>query len=389
MLSQPMLRNITKEKFRIFFRAKEVEHLNRRMQTHFPSDYSKILDISIEEIQQGNKFTEEDLDQFIYNEIFYENSNYYYVYKLENVNIDTTLSQAEMIKYFSDKGFNVDQLLTRGTIPSEYDLCTTRLNFEGAKLTHVNFLLKVNSIDTDYRGETDFYCGIRLDITNRLLILKFRLNSLESYPKEKLAILEDIKKIITNAPPFNRIGLNYSSYNETTVRKSIFDLFKSLSIDAERLLNEQIPEDAEEKIKDFLTEMKITDIGEDYINQTKAVIYQDVSKTFQDSLFDNGWVFRFVFREGDFTRAASRTDDYSPIYSTKVYWHLKELVFKTAELQECGFHWFLNPTTKEGTIIVKLEQKNDALIFQFYRKTDFNRRAKEEYVIKEITQYLP
>lgn len=389
MFSQNMLRNITKTRIKRYLRQNEVTNLKRRLQTHFVSDYSKILEVFKEELASGGKLNENNVDNFIFNQIFYENCNYYYVYKLNTIDINKDLSEANILQDLIDKGFKVNQPLTDETEATDYDLCTTRLNFKEGKLSHINCLLKVSTVESEYRGEIDFYCGIIIDLNNDLLILKFNLNLLESHRKGKLSLLHDIKRIVTNSAPFNQIKLSFSSYNEHTVRKIIFDIFKNLSIEAEDLLNQRIPADAEEKIQQFLTNMQVAEIGNDYINQIKAVVYQDISKTFQDSLFNNGWVFRFVFREGDSTRASSRTDDFSPIYSKQVYWHLKELVFKSGELQEAGFHWFLNPAEKEGIIFVKLEQKNDALVFQFYQKTDLNRKVKEEYVINEITKQLP
>ncbi|MDX5866165.1 hypothetical protein SIL80_09715 [Bacillus cereus group sp. BfR-BA-01119] len=389
MFSQAMLRNITKTRLKNYLQPKEIPNLNRRTHAHFVSDYSGILEVFREEIAIGKKLNENDVDNFIYNELFYENCNYYYIYKLDKIKIDLNLAEPNMIQYLTTIGFNINQLLTQGNVASDYDLCTTRLNFKDSKLSRINCLLKVSSVDSEYRGETDFYCGIMLDLTNNLLILKFNLNLLESHPKEKLAILTDIRKIITNSKPFNQLNLKYSSYNEHTIRKIIFRMFKNLSLDAETILNQRIPTDATQKIKKFLQDMKVAEVSENYINQTKAVVYQDISKTFQDSLFTNGWVFRFVFREGDSTRASSRTDDFSPIYSKQVYWHLKELVFKSGELQEAGFHWYLNPAKKEGIILIKLEQKNDALAFQFYQNTDLNRVVKEDYVINEIAKQLP
>ncbi|HFJ9270693.1 TPA: hypothetical protein ACGW6O_001102 [Bacillus cereus] len=389
MFSQNMLRNITKTRIKRYLRQNEVTNLKRRLQTHFVSDYSKILEVFKEELASGGKLNENNVDNFIFNQIFYENCNYYYVYKLNTIDINKDLSEANILQDLIDKGFKVNQPLTDETEVTDYDLCTTRLNFKEGKLSHINCLLKVSTVESEYRGEIDFYCGIIIDLNNDLLILKFNLNLLESHRKGKLSLLHDIKRIVTNSAPFNQIKLSFSSYNEHTVRKIIFDIFKNLSIEAEDLLNQRIPADAEEKIQQFLTNMQVAEIGNDYINQIKAVVYQDISKTFQDSLFNNGWVFRFVFREGDSTRASSRTDDFSPIYSKQVYWHLKELVFKSGELQEAGFHWFLNPAEKEGIIFVKLEQKNDALVFQFYQKTDLNRKVKEEYVINEITKQLP
>ncbi|PGX45311.1 hypothetical protein [Bacillus cereus] len=389
MLSQSMLRNIHKVKLRNYLRQKEISNLNQRTHSQIVSDYAGILEVLKEEITTGTKLNANIVDDFIYNQIFYEKCNYYYVYKLDNINIDLTLSEPAMIQYLIDKGFNVNHLLTQGDVASNYDLCTTRLIFNDGKLSYVNCLLKVDTVNSDYRGETDFYCGIILDLTNNLLILKFDLNLLESHSREKLAILHDIQRIITNSSPFNRIGLAYSSYNEHTVRKIIFNIFKGLSIEAETLLNQRIPADAERKIEQFLIDMQVAAVDKDYINQTKSVVYQHISKTLQDSLFNNGWVFRFVFKEGDSTRASSRTDDLNPIYSKQVYWHLKELIFKAGELHEGGFHWFLNPVEKKGNIFVKLEQKNDALIFYFYKKTVLNRMVKEDYVINEIAKHLP
>ncbi|UBR30346.1 hypothetical protein LCG60_00070 [Bacillus sp. SD-4] len=125
MLSQSMLRNIHKVKLRNYLRQKEISNLNQRAHSQIVSDYAGILEVLKEEITTGTKLNADIVDDFIYNQIFYEKCNYYYVYKLDNINIDLTLSEPAMIQYLIDKGFNVNHLLTQGDVASNYDLCTT------------------------------------------------------------------------------------------------------------------------------------------------------------------------------------------------------------------------------------------------------------------------
>lgn len=106
----------------------------------------------------------------------------------------------------------------------------------------------------------------------------------------------------------------------------------------------------------------------------------------------NGWVFRFVFREGQLTRASSRTDDKSPIYGSKVYWHLKELIFKSNEMREAGFHWYIDdPTLTDDPkfVIVRLEARSDTLIIHYYyRMRSSERKEIEDYVLQKVNRFI-
>ncbi|MEM5682996.1 hypothetical protein AAHB64_03395 [Bacillus toyonensis] len=57
MLSQAMLRNITKTRLKNYLQPKEIPNLNRRTHAHFVSDYSGILEVFREEIAIGKNST--------------------------------------------------------------------------------------------------------------------------------------------------------------------------------------------------------------------------------------------------------------------------------------------------------------------------------------------
>ncbi|MGG1663296.1 hypothetical protein, partial [Brevibacillus sp. NRS-1366] len=170
--------------------------------------------------------------------------------------------------------------------------------------------------------------------------------------------------------------------------RTIYSLFKELTNEAEEILNQVADSSTDEEIRKFLKTMKVADIEEDYVKQVKSVIFQDISKSFENTLFEHGWVFSFMFREGKNIRASSRKDDKSAIYGAKVYWNLKELIHKAGKMQECGFFWYLPKEGKESFVQVRIESKSDCFVLDYYYKMRINRKEREEFVLQKIADNL-
>ncbi|WP_429844553.1 hypothetical protein [Brevibacillus sp. FIR094] len=385
MLSEATLRNITKINLKKFLKSYEVKDIEKNTQTKNRNDYSPYVRIIQSEFNNPkSRLTPEIFDQYLFNELFYANNNYHQIYEYDSLFSKTKLSVLDAHEHLSKHpSFLYNGLLNKQLATTDYELCSTRLEHIDGVMNNLHLLIKVTTI-TSRRGNINFFVGITFDLVNKYLIVKFNLNTLEKSRIEKKVIITRIKALLDRLP-FNH---RFISLNETAAKKTIFQLFKELSLDAEGLLESKVPSGTDEKIVKFLTEMKVKKVAKDYVQQIKAVVYQDLSKTFKNSFFEKGWVFRFVFKEGDFTRASSRTDDFNPIYGSKVYWHLKELIFKEQEMQEAGFHWYTT-NAKDSYVLVKLEAREDTMIIQYYYGMTRDGREKEAYVLRKIKQYLP
>ncbi|GIN86959.1 hypothetical protein J6TS2_33450 [Heyndrickxia sporothermodurans] len=389
MLTETSLRNLYKLEYNSFFEKLGVLNYSQRLKTTNRKDYSKLVTLLKEEIDSPTgQFKAKQLDKFLFERIFYLKNNLHYVYQLDSHFIlENDINDLENIRAYLS---SFSDLRLDNQIPCEttdtFEICTTRLvTNQSGVVEQINLLIKCENVSTK-RGVITLYSGVTIDIKNKLLLIKFNQNYLESHSSKPM-LLHNIKLTLTNNSTFRPLKLHFSSITENHGRDLIFTLFKELSEDAEKILNKKASSDTDHKITNFLKSMGI-ETKKDYINQVKAVIYQDIADTFHKTLFPKGWVFRFLFREGDYTRASSRTDDFSPIYKAKVYWNLKEIVFKEKKMQEAGLVWNLPRTN--GPIFVKIENKNESVQIQYYDKpaNRKNRKEKEDYVLQKVNGNL-
>lgn len=402
MLSIPTLQNIYQKDYRDLFRSNKVANWSTRtvVKGNTQFKYDVIRRVIVEELSKTTvELKKETMDSFLFEHLYYMNLNYQFTYRFNDFvfNSENTIHQVE--EFFSKQGelrFNSNLVDTELDSDLTYlKPCTTRIDVIDGKLSTVHMLIKIGDVATRRYSKQNVFIGICIDLRTALIQIKFNLNQLEKLPKEPLKILKEIKDMLNGfgirGKTFAPLRLNIVSLNEKAARICVFEMFKELSLEAEHILNVHTPIGTEEKIHQFLKSMELKHITEDYIHQIKAVIYQEISNTIRDSTFDKGWVFRFVFKEGLTTRASSRTDDSGPIYGSKVYWHLKELIFKENELYEAGFSWYLPWKTNKGDddfVQVRLESRNESLIVHYYRNMSFRRREKENYVLQQINKHL-
>lgn len=390
------MRNIFKKDFVKLFRENQIQNRTVRINGNPGEDrYKPIRRIITEELESQNYLSNSAFDDFIFDQLFYSVNNWQYVYKNHDIaSILDEGTQVEICDFLDNiNGLKFNTPLVYNLDEGKYTLCTTRAEFSNQKLSKLHFLIKVGrSKDQD---ETVYlFSGITLDLESSIVIIRFSQHLLDNYEDDAMDVLKDIKDMLNGANRYGRIfeelNLNVIGLNDDLPKKIISSLFKEVSAEAEEILNRQVPENTEEDIRTFL-EGKGLPSKEDYVQQIKSVIFQDISAECADTMFPNGWVFRFIFREGLYTRASSRTDDRSPIYGSKVYWHLKELIFNSEQMQESGIHWYLeDPATTENPsfVQVRFESRSESLLIHYYYKMRNDRKEKEEYVLQKIKQHF-
>lgn len=393
LLSTNTLRNIQIKDFESFFKEYNMKNRTVLMKPDPSKDrYQQILDIiNNESISPNGSFNKQNLDDFIFNYIFYGINNWQYLYRFDSLifNKDTPCDKViDLLSKNSQFKFNS---LISDAILNDFDLCTTRIECDNNKLSKIEFLIKIGTIDLP-DGPTDFFTGIVIDIEMKAVLFKFYQHMLDIYKSDPSDLLKTLKNMIMGIGKnqiFSLLNLNILSLNEEEAHNTIYKIFKNLSIEAEEALNEKIPPNTIDNIRQFLENNSLP-ASDDYIEQIKAVLFQDIAKTLQNKIFKNGWVFRFLYREGNHTRASSKTDDRSSIYSSKVYWHLKELIFKEEKMYEIGVLWYTSIKV-EDFIEVRLEARNDSMIINYYSKSrDSNKRKAGDYfVLRKIVEYLP
>lgn len=397
ILDVKTLNNIQLQDIMDFFKLYDVPNRTVRFKANTtPIRFLKALDIiRTETSDEQGSFTINDIDAFLFNQLFYVKNNYHFVYKYNEcaftkdsnvidverlLSNDPALKFNKLVPYWSESGEKVD-------------LCTTRIESDpDGKLKSILLLLKIDTISGKY-GLTHVFCSVTIDVVNEVVLIKFDHSQFEDLKEEPLVILESLKNTLSGlgAEGNKFLGLNLSiiSLNKHLTLKAIYMMFKELSNEAESILKSKVNKETEDKIIAFINSISLKEVKQEYIEQVKAVIYQDISSNMKEEIFRKGWVFRFHFREGDHTRATSKQDKRQPVYSSKTFWQLKELIHSEEEMYEAGFHWNLNETPGDEKFVdVRVEQKNGTMILHYYYQMRVDRKEKEDFVIRKIASYI-
>lgn len=396
MLDSKTLRNITKKDLQRYLKSKNYKNVVgiTRGYNGNSKDYTRIVDFLKKEIKDPNsKINSTDLNNFFFEKMFYDLNNYHFIYNIDKLLGHQGIVPLSKLKtVLTDTSIKLQADLLKASPSKKFDLlCTevqTIIKNKIEYVTNIQFLIHIDEIESK-RGPINFQSCIELNLENNFACFKLNQNLYESYVN-KTIIIDELATLIQNKKGiFSPFNIELSSHNQVAVRRAIQRLFTELSQQAEKILMEETPDGMHEKINDFLDEISIPK-NKTYVNQIIAVIYQDISKSFNKSLFNDGWAFRFVFKEGDNTRASSSIDDFEPVYGKQVYWNLKELMFKEkgTDFIEAGLLWDISNTG--DAVSVKLEQKNNLISVLYYKKKYnlINRKEKERYVLRKIRAAL-
>lgn len=397
MLTETTLKNININVFEDFFKEHKVKNRTIRIKAlNTPSKYSLILNLIKEELESKESFTKEQLEDLIFEQLYYNNNNHHYMYKFNGFFFKRSTPFEEVVGYLANQTelfFNsiIDNVLN---LTRNFNICTTRIEKDKlGTVKAVHILIRISTERLKY-GETHVFAGVMLDMDSGFVLIKFGFNEFSEIDEEPLKIIENIRNFLNGQGISGKVavplGLNIISLNEQEPKEAIFQMFEEMSKEAEAILNEKVSPETEQKINHFLTsELKLKHINKEYYEQIKAVIFQDISNDITPSLFKNGWVFRFNYQEGDHTRATSKQQDRGPVYGSKTFWQLKELIYKEQEMLEAGFHWYLKDyTQKDQFVDVRLTAQNDTMIVHHYSNTRLDRKEKEEFVLRKIAGYL-
>ncbi|MCM3452787.1 hypothetical protein M3685_02345 [Heyndrickxia oleronia] len=393
MINIKTIKNLYKNEIQSFLKTLGYKNVSKLTSGKDIYDYSTINHFLESEIakKHGN-LNNKNLDEFLYKKLFFDKNNYHYIYNLSSFfSKSTDIEYSSIETHLRDPALKFNMSIADAFPSKPLDLCSTRVITEIIEdkkfVRQLQFLFFIEEISFNKKGNINLFCCADFNLSEKFVSFKFNHNLIEDLDNKTKTLDNLVNKLQNEYDIFNKLMIRITTHNETVIRRTIQNLFVELSDQAEKLLQNQVEPSVNEKIKDFLSETNIPQTA-DYHKQIISVIYQHVSKTFQDTLFQDGWAFRFVFKEGDNTRASSSNDDFKPIYSKQVYWNLKELMFKSkgTDFIEAGLLW----NTKDGIspVAVKIEQKNNFLIVQYYRRS-YNlhrRREKEHYVLRKIRE---
>lgn len=372
-------------------------------------DYSNLVQFLETELNKSNSsITHDSLDNQLYTYLYFNINNHHTLFNLTSFvsNFNDEIEYSTIEKIIHNPDLKLNNNIATYYPHKKYDLCSTRIQTKTVEyetngelrtkevITQIQFLFYIDTVTVKSKGRINLFCNVEINLDTQFVSFKCNENYIKAYEYKHEVIDTLTKRLCNQNDIFKDFKLNYISHNETTIRKGIQKLFIELSEQAEKLLHKEVNSNADKKIKSFLKEMGMPD-NIDYKKQIISVVYQHISRRFENNLalFKHGWAFRFLFKEGDNTRASSSHDKFMPVYSKQVYWNLKELMFKkdNTDFIEAGLTW---NTMENGQspVSVRLTQKSNYLTVYYYtsRKHNFiNRKEKEKYVLQKIREGFP
>lgn len=389
MININTIKNLYKNDFYPFLKKlgyKNVPELVRGKSTYDYSTLTHFLDSEI--ASPKGKLNKLNLDEFLYSKLFYDKNNYHYIYNLSSfLGNSKEFNFSSIREILKNPALKFNEQLAEITPTKELELCCTKVitNEDEKIVKQIQFLFFIEELTFKTKGKINLFCCVDISLESRFVSFKFNHNLIEDYEHKTKILDKIVSKLQSDFDIFKDFKIGITTHNETVVKRTIQYLFIELSNQAEKLLQKQVDPNVEEKIIEFLDTINVPQTA-DYKKQIISVVYQHVSSSFESTLFKDGWAFRFVFKEGDNTRASSSNHDQKPVYSKQVYWNLKELMFrkKGTDFVEAGLLWHTD--SGNSPVAVKIEQKNNLIIVQYYKNSynQIRRRGKEQYVLRKI-----
>ena len=324
------------------------------------------------------------VDDFIFTNVAIEKSNQHYLYsfKMPNSIGPDFLTKNDLSSLNINKSFFEN--IGKG---SNVRVFTSRVFEQDGILENIILLIKVG--ETTDESSKNFFVTVNIDFINSFFSINFSKNSLKFMDAPVVSLLSTVKTYL-ESNIFDVFNITPTILNEYSLKRALFNLYAELSDGIEERLERFLPDDMQAITAQFLGEINV-EYDEKYLNQITAILYQDRSGLDNIQLYPDGWVSRFLFQDGDCTRASSRTDQLEPIYTSPIYWNLKELIRGKNELLDVGFVWITNLGGENVNIYVRLDVINENISVHFYQKGLYTylRREKENYVRGKIREVLP
>lgn len=344
-----------------------------------------ILKSNLDSITEGNPTLKLKIDEFIFSDLAIKQPNQFYIKQIQlpqNFTLDREYLEGIQAINLGESFFNEELNNQIQILTSRY---TCSLN---NSIKTISMLIRVT--ETDHNPQQNFFCNVIIDFENHFISFGYHKNTSEKYLNNSINWKANLEQfLIGNIFPL--FSIRMSVFNPIKLKKMLLHLYSDLSTEIENKFAERLPDNIDTLVNNFLAGASIT-FSEKSKKQLYAIIFQDYgnmdSDVFQEDIYENGWVFRFVFKEGKCTKASSRKEDYSPIYTSPVYWNLKELISPEDGLEDVGFVWKVNFNGQNETLKIRFDILNDCICYYFYTLNESYREEKSAYVREKIRSSL-
>ena len=406
-----LLRNFGINQLKNYLKTK-IEDFNKLFRQASGSSYEKIQTVLNEQVSQG--FDDNEIDKTFFEAIVHLfPERCYYL----NIITDLTANEAfQQLKTSSKYSPYIERKLSQVVHPDE-KLITVRK--EGNRII---FLFKLGMAELGIKKEKcAFYVSCILDFKHKHMEIRLNQHLLRNTTNIQLRhVINYMYQFVNNQLP---IALIASKPGEAKIHKGLYKLFLDESNKSLRLIKKEVAKNEEKEstklsekelrqnISKYLKEQLHISNPDPFVEKVMTVKYQDTvhNMKLEDFIKDGGYIFGFGFIDRKITRSVNRNEDHKPVYYSKIYWNLKDLVKEYEEISEIGVYWRFNKkdfmkglTGKEkeedlSFVEVALKEIHSVLEIHYYVDyTQSNslassvdeRRIKEEYVIQKIKGFI-
>lgn len=332
-----------------------------------------------------NPESDEVIDAVLFEKLIFDVQDHVHLFPIESeIDVEEFISRFEGEPQL-DRNLNA-------TVSSEENFISIRKDGNKALILYRFETIKLGGDEQ----KANFYVPCVLDFDNSLLQIRLRKHYIAKSSANLVTVLEQVKTFVDGLDG----DISVLEYSETTVHSLLYQIFKEESEKAETVIKEHMKdhlteEQVEEKITNFLQNELEMSAPELYADRVKSAFYQDLSLNLDPTEFYNGFIFAFTFLDKNFIKSSTRNPKRDPIYNSKVYWNLKDLIHEYEEVSELSCYWKFNEEDfgiAEGEyfefVEVSLRERNGSVEIHYYNSPSEKRRLKEDYVHSRISKYL-
>jgi hypothetical protein len=363
-----------------------IEDFSKKLRTSefTGNSWEKTVEI-LNENMDDNPENDLEIDSVLFKKLIFEVQDHVYLYPLES-----EIDADEFISRFEGKP-QLNQPIN-ATVAPEEKFISIRIDGNKALILYRFETIKLGGDEQ----KANFYVPCVLDFDNGLLQIRLRKHYLARSSSNLSTVLDQVKGFVNSLDG----DVTILGYSETNILSLLYQIFKEESEIAETVIKEHMQEHLTEeqvnqKILTFLQdELEMSDPAL-YADRVKSAFYQDLSLHLDPTEFYNGFIFAFTFLDKNFIKSSTRNPKRDPIYNSKVYWNLKDLIHEYEEVSELSCFWKFNqedfglPEGEDFEFVeVSLREKYGSIEIHYYNSPSEKRRLKEDYVHSRISKYL-
>lgn len=366
ILNESILRNISQKKLKEFYTEEKIKFGHSNV-------YGSALNDKLESAKKNK------ISDFVFSQLCFYKPNMFHIF-------EAVIKDDFDINYIKkNKSYNTNiSFYEDGTFPAEEDflIYKTQVVPLVGNTEKIHFLIKMGYIDESKRI---VFGSFTIDFTENIIKFGYHEGSVKYLEKDVVQKCKQFffEKILSN------IKVQKLNFNSIDLNKAIYNKFLTINEYVEAILNKALLKNIDNTdLNNILNKLNVP-IEDKYKKQLKAIALQNLGEldtpNIPKDIYNLGYIFSFKFRHEMVTYASTRNEDYKPIYTSPIYWNLKDLISKPKEIHSIGLIYKPN---KNEHIFVRLRSVNNFLeIYHYIPKTTY-KGMSIDYVISDFLKFL-